>query len=348
MFKKNFWTTKNVVFLILTIILLIFLPKISGILLLFFASYVIAAALNPYVNKLQSKMSRGLASTIVISGGLIAVIALFLPIFIIAYKEIRVFVTMLPEKLTALTNFILAQKFNGQSISDMVDLNSILGSSSNIAQNIFSQSWNITMGFTQVIVVAFAIFMIVFYLLVDKSYLRTKFLEFFPPNLKDMASCILSSITLKVGSYVRAQILSMITVGVMVMISLMILRIDYALLLGLISGILDIIPLLGPTIAVALIILVAAQAGWVKVVLAIVAFLIVQQISNYMIRPFLFGKFMALHPLMVFFSLFVAQQFLGVWGVILAPAIAATVCVLIDELYLIPINRSKDIEEAAE
>ncbi len=348
MFKKNFWTTKNVVFLILTIILLLFLPKISGILLLFFASYVIAAALNPYVNKLQNRMSRGLASTIVISGGLIAVIALFLPIFIIAYKEIRVFVTMLPEKLTALTNFILAQKFNGQSISDMVDLNSILGSSSNLAQNIFSQSWNITMGFTQVIVVAFAIFMIVFYLLVDKSYLRTKFLEFFPPNLKDMASCILSSITLKVGSYVRAQILSMITVGLMVMLSLVILRIDYALLLGLISGILDIIPLLGPTIAVALIILVAAQAGWVKVILAVAAFLIVQQISNYMIRPFLFGKFMALHPLMVFFSLFVAQEFLGVWGVILAPAIAATLCVLIDELYLIPINRSKeDFEENA-
>ena len=231
----------------------------------------------------------------------------------------------------------------------MVDLNSILGSSSNLAQNIFSQSVNITMGLTQVLVVAFAIFMIVFYLLVDKSYLRTKFLEFFPPNIKDFASCILSSITLKVGSYVRAQILSMVTVGIMVTISLFILRIDYALLLGLISGILDIIPLLGPTISVALIILVAAQLGWVKVTLAIVAFLIVQQISNYMIRPFLFGKFMALHPLMVFFSLFVAQQFLGVWGVILAPAIAATVCVLIDELYLIPINRSKDeIEEQAD
>ncbi len=349
MFKKNFWTTKNVVFLILTIILLLFLPQISGILLLFFASYVIAAALNPYVNKLQNKMSRGLATTVVLTGSAIAVIALFVPIFVIAFKEIQVFVRMLPEKLTALTNFILAQKFNGQSISDMVDLNSILGSSSNLAQNIFSQSVNITMGLTQVLVVAFAIFMIVFYLLVDKSYLRTKFLEFFPPNIKDFASCILSSITLKVGSYVRAQILSMVTVGIMVTISLFILRIDYALLLGLISGILDIIPLLGPTISVALIILVAAQLGWVKVTLAIVAFLIVQQISNYMIRPFLFGKFMALHPLMVFFSLFVAQQFLGVWGVILAPAIAATVCVLIDELYLIPINRSKDeIEEQAE
>ena len=342
---KNFWTTKNVIFLILTVILLLFIPKITGILLLFFASYVIAAALNPYVNKLQGKMSRGLATTTVLMAGLVAMVALFLPIFVIAYKEIRVFVALLPEKLMALSNFLLTQKFNGQNISDMIDLNSILGSSSNIAQNIFNQSVNITMGFTQVLVVAFAITMIVFYLLVDKSYLRTKFLEFFPPNMKDMASCILSSITLKVGSYVRAQILSMVTVGIMVMFSLVLLGVEYSLLLGLIAGILDIIPILGPTIALALIILVTAQLGWVKVVLAIVAFLIVQQISNYMIRPFLFGKFMALHPLMVFFSLFVAQQFLGVWGVILAPAIAATVCVLIDELYLIPINKGKDIEE---
>ena len=226
----------------------------------------------------------------------------------------------------------------------MVDLNSILGSSSTLAQNIFNQSVNITMGFAQVFVVAFAITMIVFYLLVDKSYLRTKFLEFFPPEVKDKASMILSSITLKVGSYVRAQVLSMVSVGVMVMISLMLLGIDYSLLLGLISGILDIIPILGPVISLALIILVAAQLGWVKVTLAIVAFLVVQQVSNYMIRPFLFGKFMALHPLMVFFSLFVAQQFLGVWGVILAPAIAATICVLIDELYLIPVNRGNAVE----
>lgn len=345
---KNFWTSKNIVFLILAILLLLFIPKIMGILLLFFASYVIAAALNPYVNKLETKMSRGLATTIVLSVSFTAVVALFLPIFVIAFKEIKVFITLLPQKLSALSTFLLTQKFNGQTISEMVDLNSILHPSSDVAQNIFNQSVNITMGLTQVIVVSFAITMIVFYLLVDKSYLRTKFLEFFPPNLKDMASCILSSITLKVGSYVRAQILSMVTVGVMVMFSLILLGIDYPLLLGLISGILDIIPILGPTIALALIILVTAQLGWLKVILAIVAFLIVQQISNYMIRPFLFGKFMALHPLMVFFSLFVAQQFLGVWGVILAPAIAATICVLIDELYLIPINRGKDIEEKAD
>ena len=130
----------------------------------------------------------------------------------------------------------------------------------------------------------------------------------------------------------------MISVGVMVMIGLAILNIKYSFLLGLISGVLDIIPIVGPAIALAAIVLVAYSAGWLKVILAIVAFLIVQQLSNYVVRPFLFGKFMSLHPLTLFLALFIAQQFFGVVGVILSPAIASTICVLVDELYLKRIN----------
>ena len=47
---------------------------------------------------------------------------------------------------------------------------------------------------------------------------------------------------------------------------------------------------------------------------------------------------MDLHPLIIFFAVFVTAQYLGAIGVIFAPAIAATICVLVDELYLTPIN----------
>ena len=341
---KDFFTSKNIIFIILAILLLFFMSKIIGIVLLFFSSYVIAAALNPYVNKLETKMNRGLAATTVVLSGIVAVIALFLPIFIIAYKEIRVFIAMLPEKISILTNFLIHFHINGQKLTEILDINSLLGSSTDIAQNVFSQSLNITMGFAQVCIVLVAITMIVFYFLVDKTYIKNKFMEFFPPSMKEKSSDILSTITFRVGSYVRAQILSMVIVGVLVTLALVLLGVDYPLLLGLISGILDIIPILGPTVALAVILLVAAQLGWIKIILVIIAFLVVQQLSNYVVKPLLFGKFMALHPLMVFFALFVAQQFLGVWGVILSPAIAATICVLVDELYLIPINRGNDIE----
>ena len=130
----------------------------------------------------------------------------------------------------------------------------------------------------------------------------------------------------------------MIAVGLMITVVLLVLGVDYAFLLGLVAGILDIIPLLGPTIALVAILLVAYQLGLVKIILIVAGFLIVQQLSNYIVRPILFGKFMQLHPLMIFLALFLSEQFLGFWGVILSPAIAAMICVLIDELYLAPIN----------
>ena len=90
----------------------------------------------------------------------------------------------------------------------------------------------------------------------------------------------------------RAQIISMAAVGVMISIVLVIFGIEYATLLGLVSGLLDIVPILGPTIALSIIILVAYPAGLVKIVLIIIGFLAVQQISNYVVRPVLFGKLM--------------------------------------------------------
>lgn len=338
MFGKRFWTSKNIIFTVLVIALLLVFPKIVGILMLFFGSYVIACALNPFVTKLMNKMSRPLASSIVMFSSIVAIIALFIPIFFVAFKEIKTFMVTLPDKITEFANFLMNFKINGSKLPDMIDVDAILNNSSDVAQNVVNHSLTITAGIIQAVVILVAMTMIVYYILIDKAYLKAKFLEFFPPDLKDKAQDILSTISSKVGKYVRAQILSMVAVGIMVSIVLVIFRVEYSTLLGLISGILDIIPILGPAIALGVILLVAYPLGLTKLILIVLGFLAVQQISNYVVRPVLFGKMMSLHPLMIFLALFLAQQFLGFWGVILSPAIAATVCVLIDELYLKPIN----------
>ncbi len=338
MLGKRFWTSKNIIFTVLVVALLLVFPKIVGILMLFFGSYVIACALNPFVTKLMNKMSRPLASSIVMFSSILAIIALFIPIFFVAFKEIKTFMVTLPDKITEFANFLMNFKINGSKLPDMIDIDAILNNSSDVAQNVVNHSLTITAGIIQAVVILVAMTMIVYYILIDKAYLKAKFLEFFPPDLKDKAQDILSTISSKVGKYVRAQILSMVAVGIMVSIVLVIFRVEYSTLLGLISGILDIIPILGPSIALGVILLIAYPLGLTKLVLIIIGFLAVQQISNYIVRPVLFGKMMSLHPLMIFLALFLAQQFLGFWGVILSPAIAATVCVLIDELYLKPIN----------
>jgi len=345
MFKKIF-NSKTIIFLILLVGLLWFMPKVTGLLMLLFASYVFAAALNPYVNKLQERVkNRAVSATIIVLTAIITLFALILPIIIMCYKEIELFVSIMPQKAMNLYTFITNMKLYGRSVADFVSLNQLAEASSNIAQNLLNQSVNITMTAMQMIFVTLALTMFVYYILVDKHYLRSKFLEFFPPELKDKAGCILYNITSRVGNYVRAQVLSMITVGLMVTVVLALLGIDYPILLGLIAGICEIIPLLGPAIAIAVIVAIAFPLGVVKIILAIILFLVVQQISNYMIRPFLFGKFMKLHPITIMVAIFVAEEFLGVWGVILSPAIAATICILIDELYLTPINEKEVVKE---
>ena len=338
---KKYLNAKNLIFLLLVIFLIYLIPKISNIIMLFFAAYVIACALNPFVLKMQKKVSRNTASIIAVLVSSLAVFALFLPIFLIAYKEIGVLISYLPQKVMALIQYLSSFSIFGHKLAEFISMDKFVNASPDVAQNIVNHSWSFTMGIFQIFVVIVALTMIIYYLLADKDYLKKKFIEFFPPMYKEKASSILSTISLRVGGFVRAQILSMASVGIMMTIVLILLGVDYSFLLGLITGVLDIVPLLGPTIAIIAILLVAYPLGIVKVILIIAGFLLVQQLSNYTVRPILFGKFMQLHPLMIFLALFLAEQFLGFWGVILSPAIAAMICVLIDELYLAPINENQ-------
>lgn len=339
---KKFFNPKIIIFILLILIVLYLIPKLSGLLMILFASFVLAAALNPFVNKLEQKLkNRALSAGIIVITSIFALFALILPIILMCYKEIELFISIMPQKAANLYSFITHTKLWGKTIAEIIPYNNLADATTNIAQNVLNQSVNITMAAAQMIFVTLALTMFIYYILLDKKYLKDKFIEFFPPNLKEKAGCILYNITSKVGNYVRAQVLSMITVGVMVTIEVAILGIEYPILLGLIAGICEIIPVLGPTIAIAVIVAVAFPLGWGKIIFAIVLFLAIQQISNYMIRPFLFGKFMKLHPINIMVALFVAEEFLGVWGVILSPAIAATICVLIDELYLSPMNEKE-------
>lgn len=337
MYKKWF-TIKNIVCVLLLIAVVLFIPQIMGIFLLFYSAFVVTSSMEPFIEKLQKFMNRKIAATIVVLAFMLLTFLTFIPILVASINEIISFCESLPKNIDTATTFITTKSAFGYRLADLLDLQDIMASMGGIAQNVVNKSIDITMNLAEICVFLIVFTMIVFYYALDKEYLEGKFVEFFPADMKASARSILETISLKVGAYVRTQVLSMISVGVMVMIGLWILNIKYSFLLGLISGILDIVPLVGPAIALAAIVLAAYSAGWVKVILAIAVFLLVQQISNYVIRPFLFGKFMELHPLTLFLALFIAQQYFGVVGVILSPAIASTICILVDELYIKKIN----------
>ena len=339
---KKYLTVKNIVFLILLAIILKFLSQITVIALLFFASYVIACSLNPIVDKLEKKMNRSTATTLVLLGTFIISVAFFVPIIFVAVKQVQGFITILPEKIDLIQNFIFNHQFYGHKIPEIINIESIIKNSSPFATGLVNQSINLTIGFGQSILFFLAVCMIVFYFMADKSQIKNGLIEFFPSEMKEKASDIYDNISQKVGGYVIAQLLNMLAIGILTAIGMFIIKVDYALLLGLITGVLDIIPLVGPTIALVLCLLMANQMGIVGLILVLVAFLTAQWISNNLVRPIIFGRFLDLHPLIIIFALLVSAQFLGVWGVILAPAIASLICILFDEIYLKIINKSDE------
>ena len=342
MIFKEILTTKNLVFLILLIILLKFVQQVSDIAMLFFACFVLACSMLPLVNFLECKTkNRSLSAGIIVSGAVVLTFAFVLPVLSITIQQITMFAQSIPNKLVEFQHFLQNFNINGYKLTDFVNLTDILEKNTDIAQNILSQSLNITIGFVQLIIVFIAVITILFYLLKDTTYIREKFLEFFPEKMKKKANDISIKIAEKVGGYVIATIISGLAIWFLISLFLLIMKVDYAFSLGLIAGVLDIIPVLGPTIALTLIILSATKKGIWIVAMAIILFLGVQQISNNIVRPVVFGKFMDMHPLVVIFSLLVGGKFGGLLGLIFAPAIAAIISVLIDELYLKTINKVK-------
>jgi len=342
MFGKNSVTAKNIIFLIMVILLIIFFSQITTTVMLFFVAYVFACSLNPLVDKFSTKLSRPLSASIVMGGVFIVLFAVFLPLGIIAIKQIEQLLIALPNQIDATKSFILNKQILGQNIISMIDIPSILEPVSNFTKELVNQSIAITLNFASALIYLLAMFVIIYYFLVDKDTIRKGFMLLFPEHIKHKADSIITTISEKIGNYIVAQLAVISAVGLCVMIPLIIMKIDCAVLLGFLAAVLDLIPIVGPTIACIICIFMCYHYGPVILGLVIFFFLLAQWIENNFVRPFVFGKFMDLHPLIIFFALFVTAKFLGPIGVVFAPPIAATMAVLVDELYIKPINRTTE------
>ncbi len=349
MFWNKGTNIKNILFVLLIIFLVWFIAQIKSTALLAFASFVLACSLNPAVDKLSKYMKRGFASTIVITGTILIVILFLIPIISISIQEIQQVISNVPVFIKEILDFLSKKTIMGKTLIEYINLDTITQTSSQMASGLVNKSINFTVAIMETITVIITMGVIVFYMTFEKNLIRDAIIAMFPPKMKQRAKEVYENIEHKVGGYVIAQVLSMSTVAIFTAIGLLILKVQYAVLLGLIAGLLDIIPIVGPTVAFILGILCASQQGWLIVILAALVYLAAQWISNNFIRPLVFGKFLDLHPLIIIFAFLIAAQFLGVWGVILSPAIAALLLTLFDELYLKTINnKMKDKEEEEE
>lgn len=334
MFQK-YITGKNTAFFIITVLLIIFTMKNIEIALLLFAAFVISCSLNPFVDKLaEKKINRNLACILVLLEVFIIFLLIVIPVIVLSANEIKSFCIQFPKYIDEIDDVFLALPFVkslGINQPDMdIVVSSIAKYSSSILTNVVSIGKNV--GSAVVYFVMILIFM--FYFMTDKERIKNTFLRFFPSEIRENTGGIIDTISKKVGGYMFALIITSTSVGVVMALGLMLFGVQYSLLLGLITGLLDIIPVIGPAIAFIICIITTYQSGLPAILSVVAVFSVAQLIENYFVRPYAFGKFLDLHPMLIFLFLFIAAKYLGVTGVVFAPAIAATLCVLVEELYM--------------
>lgn len=179
-----------------------------------------------------------------------------------------------------------------------------------------------------------------FYFLKDGAKLIDGVLTFFPDEQRLEVEVILRKINGILGSYLRGQLTLVLIMAVLGFFIFSFLGVRFSLLLGLLIGLAEIVPMIGPIIAGVVVVLVAMFDGLSRFglppltdgLVVVGAYVILNQIENYVIVPQLMGRITNLHPLVIFFSVLAGGQIFGFLGFILAVPTAASIRIILEYL----------------
>jgi predicted PurR-regulated permease PerM len=178
----------------------------------------------------------------------------------------------------------------------------------------------------------FTILILTFYLLIESEKLFAAFVRLFRRGDRDRVAEVSREITVKVSAWLGGQLVLGLIIGVTSAVGLWLLGIPYFYVLALISGVGELIPVVGPILSSLPAIAVASTISVQKVVLVIVFFIVQQQFENHVLVPKVMERQVGISPVIVIAALLVGGKLLGILGAILAVPTAAILQVVIAEL----------------
>ena len=316
-------------FYILFLIKAAVLPLLIGI--------IIAYMLIPLVKLLRKKMRKIFAVTITYLVFLSIIFVFLFFIIPLVIEQFKIFIAKIPYFLEGITGFLnnfLKTNSMLKNLGNIIGKESIPSNSQDITQYILNgfnlANINIFQSATTLTKTAFSIILnfvigpvLGFYILKDTDIIVSTFIKIIPPKYKNQSSVLLGKINNVFGKYVRAQLLVSLIVGTLCTIILLILRVDFAILLGFSAGLFNLIPFLGPLAGAIPAALIAFYTSPLKALLVVILFVAVHQIDNYFISPNIMKHQVGVHPGLIIFSLVAGGALFGMFGLLLAvPTVA--------------------------
>lgn len=340
--RKTLFYALAVIIAFFAIIFILYLLRVVMIPLV--ASFILVYLLNPLVNFLERKGLRrnwailillALAAGIVAGAGALALpviqgqmrgLSEKLPGYLEGIQE-----RVIPE-LERITGFAFPKSFK-EGLQGLPSVPpALLAPLKNMISYLFSNLYNL-------IVFSFGLALIpiyTFYLLKDVERLKKFLLDHIPPSMRPWAIEKGNEVLTVLGHFIKGQLFVAVIMGVLYGIGLYFLKMDFAFLVGIVAGLLNLVPYLGLILGLAGASLISlVQFGSFFHLAGVVAiFLMVQALEGFLLTPRILGRGLGLHPLVILVAVVLGGELFGFLGVLLAVPGTAVLKVLLRPLFL--------------
>jgi len=333
-------TIFRAIVVILSVVLLYLLKEI---LVIFLLAIILASGIAPFANWLESK---GIPR-------LLGVLLLYLVVFGLAIFVLSLIVPFLSQDFAQLTAVFpkvveqvsssLDEVQTGSRYFDFLgEIQNILDALSTYLQQFSQSAVGLVVGIFGGVLSFLAIIVISFYLSVMKKGIESLLSSILPDKYEAYAIGLWKRSEIQVGRWLQGQLLISLLVGLLVYVGLSVMGVKFALVLGILAMLLEIVPVAGPILAALPAIGLAFLQSPTLGIWVIVLYTVIQQVESHVILPLVLGKTTGLNPVAVIMALLIGAQLAGIVGAILAVPIATIIVEVINDM-----ARNKELRRAS-
>jgi len=316
------------------VILFYVLSKLKWLFIYFSFALMLAYFFDPLYKFLLNKRVPKVLAIIIVFGIIIALLILII-FFLIpsVVNQLNILYKEIPNLAENYQNLILSIKPQLSKFINPADVEILLKENlSELQRSVLSFSQSIVIYLSNIVSsITFGIViipLILFYLMRDMFIFKENLYIFVSKENKKEFKEVLEEIDYIVSGFIRGRIIVCFIVGTLIGIGLYFLNLKFALIIGIVSGVFNFVPYLGPIVGVVLALIFALGSPWWTLLMIVVLFVLVNQLEAIYLNPNILGKGLGLHPLTVILSMLICGQVLGILGVLVAVPLAAILKVL--------------------
>jgi predicted PurR-regulated permease PerM len=338
-FRRVVWATLVLVFVALSFW---FLYRFNRVVFMLFIAIVLGTVIRPIVTWLHQRgLSQTLGAILVFILLILLVIGFVLLLFPLIFQQVTTISAEVPGYYQSLRQWMVTnsnQLILGLSQFLPTTLPSLIPIQQTGSQILVSagQALGYVGSAAQVIFITTAVMLLAFYWTLVGPRTIQSLLRLVPKGRREGISDLIFAMETKVGSYIAGQGVLCLAIGIMSLVAYLIIGLPNVLVLALIAGVLEIVPMIGPLLGAVPAGIIALSIEPSRLIWVIVATIIIHQSENYLLVPRVMRKAVGVNPFVALLAIFAFTSLFGIAGALMAIPMAAIIQLLLDHFVFHP------------